>query len=761
MSSNVTPQRSAALNLDLPLFAGTIFLSAGLLFAVQPMFAKFVLPKLGGAPAVWSVATVFFQSALLAGYAFANFLVRIETRRALVIHLSVMTLAALLLPISVATGFGQPPAEFTALWLFALFAVSVGLPFFAVSTNGPLLQAWFGRTGHRHAADPYFLYAASNIGSFIALLGYPILFEPLIGASAQSAVWSAGFLMLMALVAACGLKAARGAHVSVQTATADASTETAFPTTDWRRRATWVGLAFIPSALLVGVTAHISTDVAAVPFLWVLPLCLFLLTFVITFQRRPVLNYERLLPMHLYLASATIILLNVVTSPWPIVIVLPLHLTTFFIAAMVCHGELVRNRPRSSELTTFYLWMSFGGVLGGVFAGLLAPVMFRTVVEYPLVLFASLAVHPTIWRTSPSEWGRAAGMAAVIVGVAVLLLLFGVELRETSERLVLVAICVITWGVAMLQRRSPARVVAVLGAVVVVLRLLTPTNAELRRERSFFGVLQTQLTPDGKFRFLIHGVTLHGAMRILNSDGTPVTGRPEPLTYYWSGSPLVETIDVARSLRGGQLDRFAVVGLGTGSLACQQRPGEALTFYEIDPLVVQIASDPSRFRFLSECAPGAPIVLGDARLTIANQKDGGYQSIIIDAFSSDAIPVHLLTREAVQTYFRKLDETGFAVFHVSNRHMELARVLAAVARDEGLVAYLREQNVSAEQRVDFISSSKVMVLARRDADLGTIATGGVWKRVDPLPGQRAWTDDYSNLLEPIWRKFVMGDKPAN
>jgi hypothetical protein len=687
----------------LPLFSVTIFLSALLLFTVQPMFAKMVLPKLGGAPAVWSVAMVFFQAMLLLGYAYAHWLSRQTMGLALAIHLTIMAVACLTVPIGVSTAFGAPPERLTALWLMALFAVSLGLPFFAVSANGPLLQSWFARTDHRDAGDPYFLYGASNLGSFAALLAYPLLIERSFGVQEQSACWSLGFVILMTAIAASGLSALRASRVDGP-AVRPSEPRSAAPMV--RQRLTWIGLAFVPSALLLAVTQHLTTDVAAAPLLWVLPLALFLLTFVITFQQRPVLDHRR---MRLSAAVlCPLVLLCVVAGiALPLMIAVPLHLATFFVAAMTCHGELVRIRPGADRLTSFYLLMSLGGVLGGVFAALIAPNLFSTVAEYPLMLAAS---------------------AAIAVGFP-----FDKAARERS-------------------RLGLPLIAAVLG-IAAAMSLLPSSSNSTTTFRSFFGVHKVSLLQDGRFRVLVHGTTIHGAQRIATEDGRPIVGAPEPLTYYWTGSPLVDALRSARMVRGGSLSRVNAIGLGTGSLACQTASGEAWTYFEIDPLVAAIARNPRYFRFLSDCGPGVPIVIGDARLTLAAVPDGEASAVIVDAFSSDAIPVHLLTRESLALYMEKLDPAGIVVFHVTNRHMELAKVVAATARANGLVAYVRSGVPDDRQRHDLKAPSTVVAVARDARHLGPLVHDANWAPLDGA-GIRPWTDDYSDVLGAIWRSYA-------
>jgi len=378
--------------LILVVYTCAIFLSALLLFSVQPLFTKMVLPRLGGSPAVWSVAMAFFQSLLLAGYAYAHFLTKLSSRVAPVaVHLVLLVIAVLTLPLSIAAGWGEPPSSGTALWVFGMFAASIGLPFFALAANNPLLQAWFVRTGHPDGADPYFLYASSNIGSFLALLTYPVLVEPLLTLRMQNLIWTGGYGLLIVLIAGCGVLMLRSPPVAVgelrgETMPAEAPT--------WLRWGRWVFLAAIPSGLLVAVTAHISTDVAAAPLLWVLPLSLYLLTWVLVFQQKPLIPHRWVLMVQ-PLAVAGVVYLLAWSGEHSLLIMLGGHLLCFFVIAMGCHGELARQRPAPQFLTGFYVALSLGGMIGGLFAGLIAPFTFSWIAEYPiLVVLAALCRPP-------------------------------------------------------------------------------------------------------------------------------------------------------------------------------------------------------------------------------------------------------------------------------------------------------------------------------------------------------------------------------
>lgn len=725
----------------LPLYAGTIFLSAFLLFGVQPMFTKMVLPVLGGSPSVWSVAMVFFQALLLAGYAYAHALARYAPPRlAAPLHLAVMAGALLTMPIGLAAGWGRPPGDGEAAWLLGLFLVSVGLPFFALAANGPLLQTWFARSDHPHAGDPYFLYGASNIGSFAALLAYPLAIEPFLPLAAQSRSWMAGFAALACLIAACAVVAAGRTAAASRPITE--ATRAAGHGGVWRERLGWVLLSLVPSGLLISVTAHISTDVAAAPLLWVAPLALFLLTFVLAFRDRPILSGDALARLQVWGAALALILWN--GSSW-MAVGIAVHLGLFFVNAMICHGALYRRRPPAARLTEFYLCLSLGGVVGGILCGLVAPQVFATVLEYPLLLIVALACRPGFL-----DLDRARVRSGLRVGAAIVILVFLGDLA--AETLVpagwiqaglLAILCAGTMAVW----RKPEHVAPFALSAFLIAALMNGAVGA-GTSRSFFGVHKVRVSADGRFRLLSHGTTLHGAMRILNEDGTPATDRPEPTTYYGLEGGIGTAIRAVRDARGGGLGAVAAIGLGTGSLACHAADREDWTFLEIDPEVVRIARDPALFRFLSVCAPDTRIVLGDARLTLADEP-AGKGLIVVDAFSSDAIPTHLMTREALALYLAKLDATGALVVHISNRHLELRHILARVAAEQGLVLYLRFDRVRESGETRYRAPSIVAAIARDPGHLGALAAEGGWTRIDPDMTRRPWSDDFTNVIEAM------------
>jgi hypothetical protein len=686
---------------------------------------------------------VFFQATLLAGYAYAHVLTRhLPGRWSVYVHVALLVVATFALPLSIASGWGRPPSQGETFWLLALFAVSIGLPFFALSANGPLLQAWFARTDHPSARDPYFLYAASNIGSFLALVSYPFVVEPLTRLGDQTRMWSVGFFVLIVLIAGCGVLLMRSRN-ALPEASGTADVEAAPPT--WHDAATWVGLAAVPSGLLIAVTAHISTDLAASPFLWVIPLALYLATFVIVFQTRPILPHKWMVLVEPIFILGLVLVL-VFAGIERIFLTTAVHIAAFFVIAMVCHGELARRRPPARYLTAFYMWMSAGGMIGGIAAGLIAPQVFSSVAEYPILVILAILCRPGLALLQ----GRSDALLWVVLVVLALIIafagpVFGYELNEKQFKTAIGALLVIS----VLFWFDPVKFAVAIALTFIVIRIYEPDLGQRDFVRSFFGVHKITETADGQFRTLMHGTTERGAERIRDVEGKPLAGRPVPLTYYHYSSPIAQGIKGVRERK--QDLRIAVIGLGTGSIACLTEPGDALTYYEIDPKVVQIAKDPNRFTFLTQCAPNASIVVGDARLTLADAPDGAYDVIVVDAFTSDAIPVHLLTREAMAIYLQKLAPNGVALVHVSNRHMELASVVAGIAHAHGLTTWVND-GTEGEDESNYIFSSTVAAVARDEDDFGTaMAEADAWQLQEPDEKQWVWTDDYSNIIGAMIR----------
>lgn len=721
-------RRGAGLSLPcLVAFSATSFLSALLLFSIEPMFSKMVLPVLGGTSAVWSVAIVVFQGLLLGGYVYASLITtRLSLRAALFVHMGLLIAVTFSLPVAVSTLLGEPPGGDVALWLVALFLVSIGLPFFAVAANAPLLQAWFAGTAHKSAANPYFLYRASNLGSFAVLLSYPFLIEPAWGLAAQSRIWTAGYAFLALSISICGVLALLLRRTDAPRA---AAKHAAVP---WRSRFEWTAYGFVPSGLLVAVTAHISTDVASAPFLWVMPLALYLLSFVLAFTDRPLVPLAWWLKLQPFAIALLVglLLLDLVLN-WAASLLG--HLAAFFVAAMICQMLLYRNRPETAALTQFYVWMSLGGVLGGIFAALAAPQMFDTVLEYPLLALAAFALRPGFVNGVRALGTKDVVFALALPAIAVAVFFALGAHADLAVQYYSVVAVLATLALPFLAR-NPVRFLVLATALATVTSLAPPGAHIVHRARSFFGVYK--IVEANGYRLFMHGTTTHGAERIAMPPGR----RPEPLAYYYRKGALGEAIEAIRA-RGG-LRRAAVVGLGIGALSCYVRPSERWTFYELDPLVVRLAEDRRLFRSFDACARGAQVVPGDARLTLRDAKPG-LDLLVLDAFTSDSIPVHLLTKEAFALYRSKLSPHGIIVFHISNRNLELARVVASSAAANGMVAALHPRH-AADPHAPYEFPPEVAVVARNARDLAALRLGPEWHALEP--GETPWTDDYSDIL---------------
>ncbi|HTD00442.1 MAG TPA: fused MFS/spermidine synthase [Bradyrhizobium sp.] len=746
---------SAARNrLVLVVYTSAIFVSALLLFSVQPLFTKMVLPRLGGSPAVWSVAMVFFQSLLLAGYAYAHFLMQVKNRIIPVaVHLVVLLIAIATLPLSIANGWGEPPNSGYAYWLLGLFAVSIGLPFFALAANNPLLQAWFVRTGHPAGPDPYFLYASSNIGSFLALLSYPVLLEPMFTLHTQNLVWTGGYGLLILLIASCGALLLR----SPARAAADLATEeTEAPAPTWLLRARWIFLAAVPSGLLIAVTAHISTDVAAAPLLWVLPLSLYLLTWVLVFQSRPLLPHTWMLMLQ-PLAIAGVIVLLAVGGEQNLLLTIGGHQLCFFVIAMACHGELARTRPAAKYLTGFYVALSFGGMLGGLFAGLIAPFAFSWVAEYPILLALAALCRPVAREWWP-RWSRWYWPFLAVLAVALIAPAWSEGTIPTwlEDHRVWVAggVGALAGVIGLLLDASRWKIFATAVVALVLIRVYPSDEGRVVTARSFFGVHKIVVTPHGQYHVLMHGTTIHGAQKFLNDDGSPVTGRPEPISYYHKDGGIGQAISAMREVKGAPL-HVAVIGVGAGTLTCAAEPGENWKFFDIDQTMVDTARDPKYFTYIQNCAPDVKPVIGDARLTFAKEPDGIYDLIIVDAYSSDAIPIHLATQEAMAIYKSKLAPHGAVVMHVSNRHLELESVVVGIANANELKSWVYDEDSGRDD--EYIFATDVVVSAREETDVGKLASSDKWAETEPTEGERVWTDDYSNILGAVYRRLRFGE----
>jgi len=713
------------------------------------MVGKMVLPLLGGAPAVWNTCMVFYQAVLLAGYAYSHMLAgRLSLKIQLLIHLVILGLPLLFLPITLAASATPAGSQSPTLWLLSTLFLVVAPPFFAVTTTAPLLQRWFVSARHQESADPYFLYAASNLGSLLALLAYPLLLEWLLPLTGQSRAWSLMYGLAALLILTCGAIALRGQPVPGQGGSAALR-----PGSSGIERSTgttirWVWYAFLPSSLLLGVTHYISTDIAVIPLFWVIPLALYLLSFVLVFARRRVLSRELVLRIFPG-ALVTLIFLLLIQATSPVMLVYPVHLVTFFLAAMICHSELVRSRPPAEDLTRFYFWIAVGGALGGFFNALIAPLLFTRILEYPLVLLLlALALPGTGPRERRTGWqGDLAimfGLALLILAVPILLGLLGLDMETNSLRTPLYAAAAFFCYLGSRNRRRFG--LAVSGVLVAGMLFwgFARAGKSIFAERSFFGVSRVvRYEQDGAtFNSLIHGNTRHGLQNLAESE------RSVPLLYYHPAGPAGDIMDFVNERFPAA--RVGAIGLGTGAMAAYGLKDQYWTFFEIDPVVAEIAGDPRFFSYLSDSDASWEIVLGDGRLSISGTGAGIFDLIIVDAYGSDAIPVHTITREAVGLYLDRLTPEGVLVFHISNIYINLEPVIGAISRSLGSEAIIRvDDAISPKEQGEGRSASTWVVLASRPQNLASFAGDPAWRVIEVPRETRLWTDDYSNLLSII------------
>ena len=726
------------------MFGLTIFVSSALLFSVQPMIAKMLLPLLGGTPAVWNTCMLFFQAVLLCGYAYALLVSRWPLRRQLIVQLVMLALAFISLPIGLSSSWVKsvPPTDDPSLWLLLCLGASVGLPFFIISSNSPLLQKWFSRTATHSANDPYFLYAASNAGSLLALLAYPVVLEPYFTLRMQSRIWTVLYGALVVLIAVHCFFLRKTDPKQIETK----SVLPEEPLTV-RRRLRWLLLAFAPSSLMLGVTNYITTDIASVPLLWIIPLALYLLTMVFAFSRRKFFSARF---GDLIVPAATIVLLILYlgdTSGSGSRMLVLLHLAYFFFAALMCHSQLADDRPGAQHLAQFYVWLSLGGVLGGIFNAIVAPLVFRAVVEYPLTILLSCLLLPGLQagRTGSKERRLDFALPALIGALAAGAGWFAhhVAPMQLQGSVFAVALPLL---VAYPLRKRPLRFALSLGAVVLAAAMVLGIGrTTLHAERNFFGVLRVLGDDDRELHSFLHGSTVHGR------QNTTLDHRCEALSYYHREGPLGRIFTNFRAGRCPDL-KIAIIGLGTGATISYAQPHESWTFYEINPAVASIAKSPQYFTYLTDCA-AAPvdIILGDARLKLHDARDKSYDLLVLDAFSSDAIPVHLMTQQALDLYLSKLAPGGWIVFHISNRNLDLTGVLADLAKSRELSG-LSMLDLAPPQP-NGKDPSHWVVLTRSSAGFDKLAKDRDARALVSTGTQAVWTDDFSNILSVFkWQK---------
>ena len=718
-----------------PLFVGTVFVGSFLLFLVQPMVARMALPRLGGAPAVWNSAMLVYQALLLAGYAYAHALARQPLRRQATIHLALLLVAALSLPVHLVR-LPAPDPGHEALWVPLLLALSIGPVFFLVSAQAPLMQRWY--SAHPAAGEPYALYAASNLGSFTGLIAYPLLAEPLLPVASQTLAWSLGYALLIVLVAATAW-ARRRLRSSL-----DVGGDERAAAVPARRMLLWLALAAVPSGLMLSTTTHLTTDLFAMPLLWVIPLGLYLLSFVVAFadRRGPARRMTRLAPSVLLVAGGLAMSSRASGS----LLIAVASVLLLFVLAVALHARLYGLRPPPERLTLFYLVMSAGGALGGAFAALVAPLAFDWVWEHPLLILAAaflLPLRPLLpWRRTLGLSPRAAlGVTLALIAIAMLAAWPLIqEWQDTPPLLRLALSCaVFACGLLVADRRwSLAAVLAIAMLAYGGLDTIR-TSWEGARTRSYFGVYTVRNYPELKQRMLSHGTTLHG-LQFTDSR------RLWPTTYYGPSSAVGMILDRAPELFGDHA-RIAVVGMGTGTLTCWSQPGQQWTVFEIDPAIVDL-SRRRVFTFLPDCTPKARIRMGDARLQLARTPPASFDLLAVDAFSSDAIPLHLLTAEALDVYMRSLSRQGLLLLHISNRYFELEPQLSAAIRARGW-----EARVLTDEPPKGIglSPSVWVVVARDKQHLAPVIAQRkeAWKPLLEEPGTRPWTDDHASILPAV------------
>ena len=668
-------------------YAATIFLSSFLLFLVQPLIARQILPWFGGTAAVWTTCMLFFQALLLAGYAYAHATNAILKPRAqAILHSVLLVLALATLPIAPAEGWKPLGTEEPISTILLVLAATVGLPYLLLASTSPLLQAWFARA--RPGADPYRLFAVSNLASLLALVGYPLVVEPFFGNREQVVWWSALFA---AFAVFCAGLAWSVSSVSLEKVSLENENS---PAPSRRDYLLWLALSATGSVLLLAVTNHVTQNVAAIPLLWIVPLTLYLLTFIIAFEGG---RLGRLYRVEIFWGALLVWLAGMC---WLLVdarfqfdlwIQIAMFLSGLFVGCMFCHGELYRARPAARHLTAFYLTISAGGVVGGLLVAVVAPLIFNAFYELGIALLA-LAVLAAVRFARVNVVARWASLAMLLA----------------------VAACVVYDGTHFLKSVTLS-------------------------ERNFYGVIRVKEygTPGGDFhlRRLVHGVIMHGE-QYLNGER-----RLEPTTYYMRTSGIGLAIAAAQA-RGPV--KIGVIGLGTGTIAAYGRKGDEVRFYDINPRVVSVARE--QFYYLSDSKAAVSVALGDARLTLEREPAQGFDILAVDAFSSDSIPVHLITREALGVYLRHMKPDGVIAFHVSNRFLDLPPVVGRLAKEQGLAVTL----VSDEGKEDDEDHTKTdWVLLSKDPkslQAKEIVSASP-KAPEEKAGWRTWTDDYSNLVQ--------------
>jgi hypothetical protein len=699
------------------LYTATIFASAMLLFFVQPLAGRALLPKLGGVPSVWNACLLFFQAALLAGYGYVWLSSRLPERARALVHCALLAAVALGVPAFSATVDDSRAVGSPVAYALAYLALAVGAPFVLLSTTSPLVQHWVARDGTR----PYGLYSASNVGSLGSLLLYPFVIEPRVTLHGQTTLFRWAFIAVAVMVALCAIPSllAGGA------ATASASSEPI----PWSRRGRWVLWALVPTMLLSGATTHLTTDLAPFPLLWVVPLALYLLSFVVAFSTR-ISAAPSWLARAASLVAVVLVFAMVVHANEPVWVLALLDLGFLFVAAWIAHRRLADDAPDPAHLPQFYAWIAAGGVAGTLLTSALAPLLLPDLWEYPLAIALATTARPVAGVVRADgrlrdDLAYAFALAALVVGLSHLLgRWYGGDWLLT-----------LSFAPALLlaYRTMPTRRRYALALVAMVVAGALAKEQGVRRytTRSFFGVLR--VADHGDERRLMHGTTMHGAQRISRQSAC------EPLTYYARSGPLGAFFAAERA-RGAH-GRTVAIGLGTGAVLCYAREAEPWRALEISADVLRVASDPRWFTYVRNAGTRAlELELADGRLGVAREADGSLARIIVDAFNSDSVPAHLITREALAIYRRKIRDDGRIAMHLSNRVLDLDRVLAAVVQAEGMAVRVSAPNDTATWAI----------VAKRESALSDLDPRA-WLPLRATAGDRPWSDDYSSLYSVIRR----------
>ncbi|NJL91545.1 MAG: fused MFS/spermidine synthase [Coleofasciculaceae cyanobacterium SM2_1_6] len=808
------------------IYALTLFISAFLLFWVQLWVGKLLLPLLGGAPGVWNTCMVFFQALLLLGYSYAHILsTRIAVRYQAIVHTLFLLIPLSLLPLSLSPVTSPPQDTNPIFWLLGILVITVGLPSLAIATTAPLMQRWFALAQKNN--DPYFLYAASNIGSLLSLVSYPVLIETNFSLSQQSYLWAGGYGVLASLTGICAINLWKSAAPEPLSAIANSPIlenpdhknlehKNLLDRPSKSQQFRWIILSFLPASLLLGTTTYITTDIAAVPLFWAIPLIVYLLTFILAFTNNSLINqqfnYQKFLPLLPVILTALVIsfLLQLMR---PIALLVPLHLLGLFFVGYICHGELASDRPQPNYLTLFYFWISVGGVAGGIFNAIISPLLFTSILEYPSVLIISFLLLPklagaansgiiseltpelisklTADLTNVSNSGESISKSIselipkpnsqvnnshfrfsvpISLGLILATLIVGFSPRFFWSDWLGIILVIMLW-LGIYKTFSLSKIRLLVGLLLLSLLgqfSLTTMGQVLVSDRSFFGIYRVVSQQQGQYYSLFHGTTLHG------KQSRDPQRRGEPLTYFSATGPIGQVFNyfprkdtsqfLEKSLDNtSQNSHIAVLGLGVGTLFSYARSLQEWTFYEIDPVVVKLATNPQYFSFLadnpsiSQEAIKKQIILGDGRLQLAKAKDDYYDLLVMDAFSSDAIPTHLVTLEAMQLYLQKLRKNGIIAVNISNRFINLEPVLAKLAQELGLVSYSQiDRAITALEKEQGKTASHWVIMARNQEYLGSLITDFPWQNMSTSSNSKfqVWTDDFSD----IWQVLKLNEK---